>query len=107
MEGSQTECVQLLIDAGADLNAANQARAALSSRFPVRESRPLTRQSLSRTQYDGTTPLHTAAYCGKTECVRRLVAAGANKDIAPHSGPFAGKKPINMAKNDEMKALLR
>ena len=106
----KTECVQLLIDAGADLNATPKARAALSSRFPARESRPLTRRSPSRAQ-NGQTVLWIAAYCGKTDCVRRLVAAGANKDIADKNG----RKPIyvvcahisNKANKAEIEALLR
>ena len=74
----------------------------MCSRPRATSAAPLARRSLSRAQAVKT-PLWGAAAKGRTECVRRLVAAGTNKDIAAKNG----KKPIDEAENDEIKALLR
>ena len=81
----------------------------MCSRPRATSAAPLARRSLSRAQ-SGVTPLWQAAYHGETECVRRLVAAGANKDIAAKDF----KKPIDVvclggdqANKAEIEALLR
>ena len=70
----ETECVRLLVGAGADLN--------------VQEG-------------DGWTSLHCASNEGKTECVKMLIGAGADKSICATKqcgGHKAGSRAIDVAR---------
>ncbi len=55
----ETQCVQLLLDAGASLDSRNS---------------------------DGATPLHCAAFTGRTELVRLLLKRGADPNAVDHKG---------------------
>lgn len=54
----------------------------------------------------GATPLHFAAKNDNLEIAKLLLEKGASKDIRITKDDFEGQLPVDLAKSDEMKALL-
>jgi uncharacterized protein len=85
------ELMELLLQHGADLNAQVTGTFTYSMRV-----------SRAPSANEGKTALHVAAQEGKTDLVRYLLGKGAKADLLDADG----KKPIELAKTDEIRSLL-
>jgi ankyrin repeat protein len=116
----EPEAAQVLIDAGANINAKNKdgstalITTAAFGKTKVAEVLIKSGADLNITNNDGSTALHTAAFLCNKEIVEALLNAGADKTIKNKRGntayesvsaPFENEKKIYDAINKSFKAL--
>ena len=104
--------VQYLIEKGANIEAKDENQwtplhiACFKGFLPIVQYLIEKGANIEAKDRDQNTPLHIASSYGKTDVVKYLVSKGANKKAKNKDGLF-GKTPRDIARNDEIRELLK
>jgi hypothetical protein len=112
--GDDPEVIRMYADAGADLDLPTKTGLApldlialKDPTFPLLASaRVLLERGAKGRGHDGASPIHHAARKGNADLVELLVAHGARANEPAGAGPYAGKTPLDLAREAEAHATI-